>query len=438
MKKDLSRAETGRVIGDKTERMLLATSFLFLAAGSLWSHLGLGPVVFEIPFVATWSVVHLGAFFTLTGRRAVGFIVASSFVGLQIYFEAALRRYSLPYLPMAPVFFIVSTLALQGFAWARGRAAVGFWALGWLSTLLWVKSSQAGDDMGRTALLIAMGLSALFVGGFIALFRFFSKRMTTLVETLGPKNRFDDQRIHAASLQSLGELAAGLSHEIQNPLAAINGYSYQIQEEVTAPTSDSTGVIRKANERIKFNVDRIIEIARVMRNFSRETSGDEKAVISVQNTLRDALALMVHSFKTNGVELQVDLPADDIKIRGHFVQISQVLVNLMSNARDACMGSERRVVKVGFTPVNGRVELWVEDTGPGISDAIRRDVFKAFFTTKPAGIGTGMGLYIAGIIAERHAADLRFECPRDTSGRILGTRFTLSFAVVEAASQQAA
>jgi two-component system NtrC family sensor kinase len=137
--------------------------------------------------------------------------------------------------------------------------------------------------------------------------------------------------------------------------------------------------------------------------------------------------LTKHHIKSQGIELKVDIPSADLSVRGNFVELGQVLVNLLTNAKDACRRSERKKISVGFGERDNQIVLWVEDTGSGIREEIAKEVFKPFFTTKEVNKGTGMGLYISRIIARRHRADLNFQNVKDSSGRTLGTRFELVF-----------
>lgn len=436
--KDLSRAEIGQVIGLKTEGVVLGTALFFLAAGSLWAHFALGPVVLETPFLMCWILIHGASFVSLAFPRFSKFLPIASIVGLQFHFYASLRNYEMPFYPMAPIFFLIATLSLTAFRWSRTKTVWAFWALAWGSTAYWLEPTSGADNQARTAFFVSLLLNAFFVGSFLGTLRFFAVRMAGLVDGLGARKTFDDQRIHAASLQTLGELAVGLAHEIQNPLTAINGYSFQIQEDLKDEAKPDLELIRKANERIKHNVDRIIDISKVMRSFAREPSAEEYVNMSVRAAFEDTLALMRHNIKSQGIDLHTEFPEKDATVKGSITQISQVLVNLLSNARDACRGSDRKKISMGFSVKEGQVLLWVEDTGPGIPSEIKDSVFKAFYTTKPAGEGTGLGLYIAGIIADRHQGELKFECPRDAGGRILGTRFVLTLSSAVAVSTEKA
>lgn len=432
--KDLNRSEIARTIGAHTESVVLATALLFLAAGSLWAHFALGPVALERPFVLCWLLVHGGSFLTLWRPRLAAILSVAGLAAINFHLHSSFDTYGMPFFPMAPIFFLIGTAALTSFPWGRIKSVAALWAAGWAGVFAWLRPDTVTESKAVTAFTIGAVVNFVFVAGFLALLSYLARRMRTLASGLGPRRTFDEQRIHADRLQSLGELAASLAHELQNPLTAVNGYSYQIAEDL-AEKSPNLELVRKANERIKFNIDRMMELAKVMRGYSRESSRDSFTAISMRAVVSDVLILMGHHLKSSGVELKLDLPERDAWVRGSSVQLGQVLVNLLANARDACLLSERRKVSLGFRAEGARVHLWVEDTGPGIDGSVRRDIYKAFFTTKPVGHGTGLGLYITGLIVERHGGELKFECPTDPAGRVLGTRFTVSFAEAAADSK---
>jgi C4-dicarboxylate-specific signal transduction histidine kinase len=308
---------------------------------------------------------------------------------------------------------------------------VVFGALAWATTVYWLDRHDLAEGPALRAVTLALGLTGIFVGSFLTVMKLFVFRMQGLVKDLGPKRSFDEHRIHAAGLQLLGELAAGLTHEIHNPLTSISGYVFQIEEELKEPTQEHDGVISKALGRIRANAEKILSISKSMKGFARETSRDPFETVSVRAVIEETLLLIRHHIRSAGVDLRVDLPEIDVMVRGHSVQLTQVLANLLSNARDACLSSERKIVSIGFRRKDDLVQIWVEDSGAGISADIQDDIFRPFFTTKPAGQGTGLGLHIAQVIVQRHESKLSYVCPKDASGRVLGTRFCLELKALD-------
>ena len=222
----------------------------------------------------------------------------------------------------------------------------------------------------------------------------------------------------------LGELTASLGHEISNPVSSIKGYNHQIRGELKELEPDLE-MLRVASERIDFNLERIVALTKLIRNFARDPARDEKAPVSVKAILEDTWLLMNHHLKSAGIDFVKEVPAGDAEILGSTIQISQILVNLLTNAKDALEGRIAKKVVLGTSFGDQKVRIWVEDNGPGVEKGFESKVFEAFFTTKAVGKGTGLGLSISKRIAEAHNATLELTCLRAENGRALGTRFVL-------------
>jgi len=439
---DLSRAELSTLIRTEASRLVLGTALLFILAGSVWTHFGLGPVILEIPLVGAWFLIHVVGFAALRLPRLEALSIGAGLLALQLYFHLLLKVYQAPFMPLAPVFFVVSALTLAGYARGQWAKALGVWAVAWGSSYLWLGVVSPNGPQVQKAVAFAVILNGVFLGSFLAVGHYFSDRLARQIALLGPRQQFDQQRLQASKLQVLGELTTSLAHEINNPLTAIAGYNFQVREEIREnEEAPSVEILRTASERIKFNIDRITEITRTIRTFSRDSTADELAPVSLRAVLVDTMVLMRHHVRAAGVDLALDCPSDDFFVQGNFVQIGQVLVNLLGNARDAVHASDRRKITIGYGMGQGNhaneVHVWVEDTGPGIPENVGQRLFQPFFTTKGHGRGTGLGLYISRMIAERHNGRLDYETLTDAkTGRVLGTRFTLALQKAEATAPQ--
>ncbi len=412
---------------------MLAVALLFLMAGSLWTHFGLGVVFLQLPLIAAWMLIHALGFLNLRFARLEVPLTVLGLGALQLYFQLILKTYQAPFLPLAPVFFVVSALSLAGYANGRLPKTLLIWGVAWLSSLAWLLVGDDVNPQSRKAFAFAFTLNTGFLGAFWLVTRTVGRRLARDLVALGPSRSFDDQRLQAAKLQVLGELTASLAHEISNPLTAIAGYNYQVSEELKDnPTSPSLDILRQATERVQFNVQRITEITKTVRSFARDASAEDFRPVSVKELFADTLLLMRHPLKAAGVEVTTTMPAGDCFVRGNFVQLSQVLVNFLSNARDACRDAEIRRVNLGCSVERGQVFLWAEDTGSGVSEGHASRLFQPFFTTKERGRGTGLGLYISRLIAERHGAELGFENLKDSRGKVSGSRFYLKLELTNA------
>jgi len=426
MVKALTRNELGRLIRDDSSLIVLLTASIFVLSGSLWAHFALSDSFFTPGFFVLWVLLHFQPFLGLMKDSLLKPLALLGFVTLQTYFYFAFYTLEMPYVPMAPLFFVITALSMpmlklkpQGFSWL-------YWAMSWASVFFWMgKGSEAAVANVYIPVMIGAGISLFFQGSFAVVLGMFSRRLASHLLAFGPKQSFDEKRIQASKLQTVGEITASLLHEINNPLTNVNGYSHQIQEALSDPSEDALTIIRESNNRIKFNVDRIKDITQAVRRLVRPSSNLMAEDINVKELLDDALTLTKHHLRSSGIEVEVDFFPGEIFIKGNFTELSQVLVNLLSNARDAVKMSERKIVSIGFGVQGQSVCVWVQDSGEGIAKEIQAEVFKPFFTTKANEEGTGLGLYISQMIAERNSAVLEHESLQDRSGRSLGTRFTI-------------
>ena len=354
------------------------------------------------------------------------FFWGAAIVALNLYFKNAFAIIqevgSYRYFPVAPQFFLVSAISILAFRRRKERQVVLVTALAWLTALVWTRPEGAWTLMSQWPTWVGVGLQLAFLGACWIIRERFRTTIRDHIQSFAGTHDYDPQRIQASKLQTMGELLASLVHEISNPLTNIKGYNHQISEELNEEEPE-LAILKMSAERIHFNVDRIMSIARALRNFSRNSARDALQPIPLDHIFQDTLVLMAHPLKLAGVDLKVSMPPQDLRVVANSVELSQVLVNLLGNARDATAGGARRVVNFGHTSTAGAVSIWVEDSGSGIPDEIASEIFKPFYTTKDHGKGTGLGLYISNLIAARHDTELKFETLRDDAGKVQGTRF---------------
>jgi signal transduction histidine kinase len=210
--------------------------------------------------------------------------------------------------------------------------------------------------------------------------------------------RLQAQMVQTEKLVSLGQLAAGAAHEINNPLAAILGYSDLLADDSSLPekTRATAAKIRDQARRTKTLVGNLLSFARQVP--PERTLLDLNTVVTNAMQLR---ALDLRSAKTK-VELQLEsvLPG----VRGDGNQLMQVFFNIINNAVDAMESHEGGVLTIKTIRDRGNVVVLFSDTGPGIKDPTR--VFDPFYTTKPVGKGTGLGLSICFGIIQEHGGKI--------------------------------
>jgi signal transduction histidine kinase len=233
------------------------------------------------------------------------------------------------------------------------------------------------------------------------------------------KQQIEEERlrsIHSAKMASLGEMAGGIAHEINTPLAVITTLSDQlaelaegrIQGTLSEPISDD--LILGHSSTIEGTARRIAHIIRGMRIFARDGSTDAEVDFDLQEILGDTLALCTESLKAHQIFLETRIP-DAMIIRGRPVECSQVLLNLINNAKDAVRILESPWIRIEARRLTDqdKIEISISDSGRGVAPAVREKLFQPFFTTKPVGQGTGLGLGISKKIIERHGGDIRLD-----------------------------
>jgi len=214
----------------------------------------------------------------------------------------------------------------------------------------------------------------------------------------------------SARLSSVGEMAAGIAHEINNPLAVIQRRAEQIIENLDDGKIDPTQ-IRNYSEKIVSFSKRISKIIRSLKSLSRDGEHDSFEAVPIRTLVDDSLELCREKFRNHEVALLLELP-EEMQVECRTTQISQVLLNLINNAFDAVTslaGTAEKWVKVSASMENGDVLIRVADSGPGIPLELRQKIGIPFFTTKEAGKGTGLGISVSRRIMHLHHGTLKLD-----------------------------
>jgi PAS domain S-box-containing protein len=211
-----------------------------------------------------------------------------------------------------------------------------------------------------------------------------------------------------AKFAALGEMASGVAHEINNPLAVIHGLAVQMQELVRRDVKKiPVDMVLDSYCDTERMANRIAGIVKGLRTFSRQTAADPMLPADLNSILTETLAMCAPKLRAASIELELSRPKDRMGIQCRSSEISQVILNLFSNAVDAVAESETRMIRIEVVRQDsGVARLVVEDTGPGIRPELTDRIFQPFFTTKEVGKGTGLGLSISKSIIEAHGGKL--------------------------------
>ena len=233
---------------------------------------------------------------------------------------------------------------------------------------------------------------------------------------------FQDELIRTENLAVIGQLSAGLAHEINQPLAAL---SMQSENALRFLELNDTSTVRHNLERISDLLRRLGVLSGRLRSFARRTDG-ELDPVDLMQSVDSAIALLGHRLSKERLKLVIHRPDQPIKALGNAVRLEQVLVNLISNAMDALLGNGEPWIEI-LTGVDGdQAFIDVIDNGPGLSSTVMARLFEPFFTTKKTS-SLGLGLAISQNIISRFGGVL--SASNEASG---GARFRVSLRRVSA------
>jgi len=213
------------------------------------------------------------------------------------------------------------------------------------------------------------------------------------------------QLVQSEKIASVGHMAAGVAHEINNPLSGILIYAELLKQAL----KENPDHVRDIQEIIDQTL-RCKKIVAELLEFSRQSIGTV-STFSVDRLIDKSLSLLVNQASFHDIEVVKNIQTDMPQMVGDFGQLQQVFTNLFINAADAMEGKGRITIQADFDKGRKKFIIKVSDTGPGIPKELRDKIFDIFFTTKEVGKGTGLGLSISQNIINLHGGTIRAECP---------------------------
>ncbi len=255
------------------------------------------------------------------------------------------------------------------------------------------------------------------------------KKKIELEEANRKKLRFEARLRDQQKLESIGTLAGGVAHEINNPVNGIMNYGQLIFDE-----SDENSTIKEYAQEIIHETERVSEIVTNLLQFSRQEHRGF-SMVKITDIIDKTLSLVKTIIRNDQIDIQVEIEENLPRIECRSQQIQQVLLNLLTNARDSLNSkypgadADKKLILI-CKKVKRKNKEWVqiivEDHGTGIEKSIQKKIFDPFYTTKDRASGTGLGLYISYGIVKDHKGRLTFETMEDSF-----TRFYLYLPVKE-------
>lgn len=219
--------------------------------------------------------------------------------------------------------------------------------------------------------------------------------------------------LRTAQMAAIGELAAGVAHEVNNPITGIINFAQLLLDDSEKDSLQAELLIRIVNEG-----ERIALIIKNLLSFARENENINEP-IELEQVLKDSLSLVAHQLKKDGIKVTTQFSSKSCQINGNFTQLQQVILNLLSNSRFALNtrypnSSPDKSITISCYPLtkdDGQrvTQITIKDTGTGIPQGILNRLFDPFFTTKPSGKGTGLGLSISYGIVQNHGGSIKVD-----------------------------
>ena len=253
---------------------------------------------------------------------------------------------------------------------------------------------SAISEVSHSERIITIAILFTYVFGLFSVSRWQMNRAQKKIESQ------QSELIHISNIAALGEMSGGIAHEINNPLQILSTQLSFLKKqlllipEVPVKIIDQTTVMENT-------ILRISKLVKGLKNLSRNIASDPPTIFPVSFAIDDMLAVSAQKLKHMEIELTISGELD-LEIKGHMVQLSQVLINLLNNSVDAIDDvTKDKWITLNVTKRNGTIYISVTDSGSGIPKEVANKIMHPFFTTKAPGRGTGLGLSISNGMMEK-------------------------------------
>jgi two-component system NtrC family sensor kinase len=237
------------------------------------------------------------------------------------------------------------------------------------------------------------------------------QRTEELEKALLEKERTQEHLIRSESLSALGQLVAGVAHELNNPLTSVTSLIQSVVEDIEENDLQIMSHEEVVDD-LKFSLKELARakgIVSSLLGLSRQTQTYTEAV-DMNLVVKDALRILYNQYKHLGLHIVTAYDEHLPHVRGNFTNLGQVVINIIQNAVQAVSENGGQIILgTSFDPAHKHVLFMCQDTGPGMPQDIQQNIFKPFFTTKEVGRGTGLGLYICHEIIRRHKGSITVE-----------------------------
>ncbi len=232
------------------------------------------------------------------------------------------------------------------------------------------------------------------------------------------RRRSHEQLISSAKMVAMGRMAAGIAHEVNNPLQVIVSSAERVKL-AARDTGEVKEQLNKLSDQILSVSKRIGDINKGLLTIARDATYDDYEPVCVQGLVKLCLDFCQAHLNSNQIELRLDEIPKGLKVIGRETQLSEVILNIINNSSYAVQDSKTKIIDIKVTPSKRWVDIEIADSGPGVNPKVLHRIFDPFFTTKPVGKGTGLGLSISDSIMRAHGGKIYYEA------KSAGARFVI-------------